>query len=95
MAGGNALYNGTFQAIVVAAPSDGRPGLYVRVPRLNQDGSMGPCECVQPWVRDPTSGQLVLGGIPKYAVGTRVTVATIAGDKDSVFVVGAVATPAS
>jgi hypothetical protein len=56
----------------VVTPPAGSSGLWVVIPRINGDLPMGPCEAV--------------GG--PYAAGTDVIVATIAGIKDDVVVLG-------
>lgn len=67
-------YDGVFRGQVVDAPQ-GRPGLWIVVPRLNGNEPMGPCQRVG------------AGAAP--ATGTPVLVATVAGLKDDVVVIGA------
>lgn len=69
-------YNGVFRATVVPAQQGAPPGLWVVVPRLNGNDPMGPCQ----W--------LGTGAAP--ANNTQVLVATIAGIKDDIVVLGPV-----
>lgn len=83
-----AAYNGTFVGVVVPKPADGPNGLYVRVPRLNQDAVMGPCEAVASWVLDEDGIHVTSAAPPRFHSGQRVLVATVAGSKDVVVVLG-------
>lgn len=83
-----ASYTGAFVGVVVTRPSDGPDGLYVRVPRLSQDAAIGPCEAVSQWTRDTDGIHVTSVAPPRYHAGQRVLVATVAGSKDVVVVLG-------
>lgn len=71
-------YNGIFAGVVTGRPGGAPDGVYVIVPRLNNERALGPCE--------------VIGGVADgdatYRHGDRVLVATIGGVKDALAIVG-------
>lgn len=72
---GAQAYAGVYRGRVVQPPA-GFSGLWVVVPRLNGDAPMGPCDH--------------LGAASGYNPGDKVLVATLAGIKDDLAILGPV-----
>lgn len=88
---GAGAYNGVYRGVVVDPPA-GFSGLWVVVARLNGAEPMGPCEVIHSPMAsatDPASGDSHTHTLVRqYEAGDKVIVATIAGIKDDLVVLG-------
>jgi len=81
-----AAYNALYRGSVVPTPA-GQSGIWVTIPRLNGPAPLGPVQYLHHGVPDPDGSYLTSAPAP----GTAVLLGTVAGLKDDLVILGALA----